>query len=40
VGRNQAEFIEVFGEEVLPHLKLDGKRPAHAPHPLPEYSGE
>ena len=23
VGRNQAEFIEVFGKEVLPHLNLD-----------------
>jgi alkanesulfonate monooxygenase SsuD/methylene tetrahydromethanopterin reductase-like flavin-dependent oxidoreductase (luciferase family) len=22
VGRNQAEFIEVFGREVLPQLKL------------------
>ena len=26
VGRNQAEFIEVFGREVLPNLKLDGSR--------------
>ncbi len=24
VGRNQAEFIEVFGKEVLPELRLDG----------------
>ena len=23
VGRNQAEFIEVFGREVLPNLRLD-----------------
>jgi hypothetical protein len=22
VGRNQAEFIDVFGREVLPHLNL------------------
>jgi coenzyme F420-dependent glucose-6-phosphate dehydrogenase len=29
VGRNQAEFIEVFGREVLPHLRLD-PRPAAA----------
>jgi G6PDH family F420-dependent oxidoreductase len=24
VGRNQAEFLEVFGRDVLPNLKLDG----------------
>jgi predicted esterase len=25
VGRNQAEFIEVFGREVLPNLRLGGE---------------
>jgi hypothetical protein len=25
VGRNQAEFIEVFGREVLPDLRLTGR---------------
>jgi hypothetical protein len=25
VGRNQAEFIEVFGKEVLPALRLGGR---------------
>ena len=41
VGRNQAEFIEVFGKEVLPHLNLDTKRPAHLRHaePTKEYTG-
>ena len=28
VGRNQAEFIEVFGREVLPNLKLSGREDA------------
>jgi len=28
VGRNQAEFIEVFGREVLPKLKLGGREDA------------
>jgi G6PDH family F420-dependent oxidoreductase len=41
VGRNQAEFIEVFGKEVLPHLNLDTKRPPHLRHaePAKEYTG-
>jgi hypothetical protein len=26
VGRNQAEFIEVFGKDVLPALRLDGPK--------------
>jgi alkanesulfonate monooxygenase SsuD/methylene tetrahydromethanopterin reductase-like flavin-dependent oxidoreductase (luciferase family) len=33
VGRNQAEFIEVFGEEVLPALRLAGAPAAPAPAP-------
>jgi coenzyme F420-dependent glucose-6-phosphate dehydrogenase len=28
VGRNQAEFIEVFGREVLPNLRLGSPDPA------------
>ena len=28
VGRNQAEFIEVFGREVLPNLRLSARTPA------------
>ena len=28
VGRNQAEFIEVFGREVLPNLSLGGREDA------------
>jgi len=28
VGRNQAEFIEVFGREVLPRLRLTGREDA------------
>ena len=28
VGRDQAEFIDVFGREVLPELRLDGRREA------------
>jgi predicted esterase len=35
VGRNQAEFIEVFGREVLPNLRLaipDEATPME-PHP-------
>jgi coenzyme F420-dependent glucose-6-phosphate dehydrogenase len=28
VGRNQPEFVEVFGREVLPQLRLSGKTPA------------
>jgi alkanesulfonate monooxygenase SsuD/methylene tetrahydromethanopterin reductase-like flavin-dependent oxidoreductase (luciferase family) len=41
VGRNQAEFIEVFGKEVLPHLNLETKRPPHLRHaePAKEYTG-
>jgi hypothetical protein len=30
VGRNQAEFIEVFGREVIPNLELT-PQPAAAP---------
>ncbi|HEY7133145.1 MAG TPA: TIGR03557 family F420-dependent LLM class oxidoreductase [Candidatus Limnocylindrales bacterium] len=30
VGRNQAEFLEVFGRDVLPNLRLDGSRAAPA----------
>ncbi|MEA2519889.1 MAG: coenzyme F420-dependent glucose-6-phosphate dehydrogenase, partial [Chloroflexota bacterium] len=30
VGRNQAEFIEVFGREVIPNLRLDGEAAASA----------
>jgi coenzyme F420-dependent glucose-6-phosphate dehydrogenase len=37
VGRNQAEFIEVFGREVLPNLRLSGLEDATpmAPEPTP-----
>jgi coenzyme F420-dependent glucose-6-phosphate dehydrogenase len=28
VGRDQSTFIEVFGKEVLPHLRLSGAREA------------
>jgi len=28
VGRNQSEFIEVFGREVLPSLRLTGREDA------------
>jgi hypothetical protein len=28
VGRNQAEFIEAFGRDVLPNLKLTGREDA------------
>jgi hypothetical protein len=28
VGRNQAEFIEAFGREVLPNLRLGPSNPA------------
>ena len=31
VGRNQEEFIEVFGKEVLPNLRLDGSLPEARP---------
>jgi hypothetical protein len=34
VGRNQAEFIEVFGKEVLPELRLTGPVPVPTPEPL------
>jgi alkanesulfonate monooxygenase SsuD/methylene tetrahydromethanopterin reductase-like flavin-dependent oxidoreductase (luciferase family) len=37
VGRDQAEFIEVFGREVLPNLRLGGREDATpmAPEPAP-----
>ena len=39
VGTNQAEFIEVFGREVLPKLKLDAKQSHHhVPKETPAYS--
>ena len=34
VGRNQDEFIEVFGKEVLPELRLTGPVPVPVPEPL------
>ena len=39
VGRNQAEFIEAFGRDVLPNLRLRGREdatpmaPEHTPAP-------
>jgi coenzyme F420-dependent glucose-6-phosphate dehydrogenase len=35
VGRDQSEFIDVFGKEVLPHLRLTpaAASPASAPAP-------
>jgi coenzyme F420-dependent glucose-6-phosphate dehydrogenase len=35
VGRNQAEFIEVFGREVLPNLRLTGRDDATPMDPEP-----
>ena len=34
VGRNQDEFIDVFGKEVLPELRLTGPVPVPMPEPL------
>ncbi|MEA2623199.1 MAG: coenzyme F420-dependent glucose-6-phosphate dehydrogenase [Chloroflexota bacterium] len=40
VGRNQAEFIEIFGKEVLPNLKLDRSRRSQPAAPAPDYAGD
>jgi hypothetical protein len=39
VGRDQSEFIEVFGKEVLPHLDLSVKSTATPAEPAEAMAG-
>jgi hypothetical protein len=34
VGRNQAEFIDLVGREVIPNLKLDNAASRERPEPI------